>query len=535
VIVKFFLCWSGARSHNVAAALRNFLLQLNNELALPESLQFAPPFFSENIEKGLPWFQAVQDELESSDAALLSITPENANSPWMHYEAGAIANQFSISPTKTKTSRTLKARLFTYLFGMEAGDLTGPLKAYQSTAATFTDTRALVRQLLGVDIKAAPVDASKPVTRLEWNEGGFRRCWSTLAVRLQCSRSQPFCEAVNGFEEKFLRLTFQEPVALCHRQAWIDRIKGCHEVRIDLRDYVERVKDRCRPYEAELYQQLLAALDGYEMTMHAYLVTERRFELGEQGQLTMPKDVQWVCESRRHIVKDAVAALLDPGRAPVFDESPAFDKLETFAEKKNTIHRKSAAIRVWMAQHGSVGGHERLSPQEKNPADAPPRAHDIQDWQTSPTLPAADEFGRARMSDWDFDRVVYYLAHLECLRQGFQPKEGYQVYGILTGRELEASVCAWLEDEVQKIGASPTTRMSRLPLYYALSVLKYLVDQGVSDKNGARPGVEASTAHRVIPVLNDIVRIDGGERSQVVRTAESLLGSLANGVADTAA
>src|SRR3989442_1624214 len=50
-------------------------------------------------------------------------------------------------------------------------------------------------------------------------------------------------------------------------------------------------------------------------TMHAYLVTERRFELGKQGQLTMPEDVQWVCETRRQIVKDAVAALLDSGRA----------------------------------------------------------------------------------------------------------------------------------------------------------------------------------------------------------------------------
>src|SRR5207302_5829776 len=131
-----FLCWSGARSHCVAFAFREFLLQLNQEMTLPNDLQFAP-FLSENIEKGLLWFQAVEHELASSEAAILSVTPENADSPWMHYEAGAIANRLSIS-TQASSAKvvTLEARLFTYLFGMEARDLKGPLAAYQSTAAT---------------------------------------------------------------------------------------------------------------------------------------------------------------------------------------------------------------------------------------------------------------------------------------------------------------------------------------------------------------------------------------------------------------
>ena len=385
--MRIFLCWSGARSHCVAFAFREFLLQLNQEMTLPNDLQFAP-FLSENIEKGLLWFQAVEHELASSEAAILSVTPENADSPWMHYEAGAIANRLSIS-TQASSAKvvTLKARLFTYLFGMEARDLKGPLAAYQSTAATFEDTRALVRQLLGIGARDAAGDETAP-SRRDWSENSFRRSWNDLAGKLQKSRSQPFCDAVSGFEEKFQRLTFQEPVAFCHRQAWIDRIKGCHEVLADLRDNLDRVRNRCRPYEAELYQQLLTALDGYEMTMHAYLVTERRFELGKQGQLTMPEDVQWVCETRRQIVKDAVAALLDCGRAPVFDESPAFANLETFAEKKNTIHRKRAAIRVWIAQHqDGMGDSERLPSQEQNPGDTPRKVRDIADWQTSPNYP----------------------------------------------------------------------------------------------------------------------------------------------------
>src|SRR5207245_6091403 len=142
----------------------------------------------------------------------------------------------------------------------------------------------------------------------------------------------------------------------------------------------------------------------------------------------------------------------------------------------NTIHRKRAAIRVWIAQHqDGMGDSERLPSQEQNPGDTPRKVRDIADWQTSPTLPPAAEFARARMSDWDFDRVVYYVTHSECLRHSFQPKEGAQSYGILTGPELEDSVCAWLEDEVQKIGASPIAKATRLALSYALGVLEDMV------------------------------------------------------------
>jgi len=94
---EFLLCWSEARSHCVASAFREFLLHLNQELIVPQDLQLAP-FLSENIEKELFWFQAVEHELEFREAAILAVTPENTDSPWMHYEAGAIANRRSGRP-----------------------------------------------------------------------------------------------------------------------------------------------------------------------------------------------------------------------------------------------------------------------------------------------------------------------------------------------------------------------------------------------------------------------------------------------------
>src|SRR5580765_456482 len=92
VPMKIFLCWSGDRSRHVVESFDWLLKQLNQQYSLKGKQAFVP-FRSANIEKGLPWFQAVENELSQADAALVAITPENCASPWMHYEAGAVANR----------------------------------------------------------------------------------------------------------------------------------------------------------------------------------------------------------------------------------------------------------------------------------------------------------------------------------------------------------------------------------------------------------------------------------------------------------
>src|SRR5262249_21031336 len=102
------------------------------------------PFRSDNIEKGLPWFQAVEEQLASADAALLSITPENADSPWMHYEAGAISNRFLLKDAESGAkAERLKARLFTYLFGMDS-------KSEVKTEMSDTVSRVLLSYALRI-------------------------------------------------------------------------------------------------------------------------------------------------------------------------------------------------------------------------------------------------------------------------------------------------------------------------------------------------------------------------------------------------
>ena len=82
------------------------------------------------------------------------------------------------------------------------------------------------------------------------------------------------------------------------------------------------------------------------------------------------------------------------------------------------------------------------------------------------------------------------------------------------GPELEDSVCAWLEDEVQKIGAIPIAKATRLPLSYALGVLEDMVAQQVAVKNEALSGLDASTERKLTPVLKDLLKIEENLRSQ---------------------
>jgi hypothetical protein len=550
-VMHVFLCWSGERSHHVAEALEEFLLNLNKTLPSGQSQAFTT-FRSQNIEKGLLWFQAVEQQLRDADAALLAITPENCSSPWMHYEAGAIANRFLEKDAQAQSNPdSLKARLFTYLFAMEPQDLQGPLAAYQSTTATYDDTRALVRQLLNLAGAVLPADPRDPAS-IKW-EQGFRQCWNNFAGRLRPYRTQQFCDVIGNLEQKFLRLTFQEPIAQCHRQAWTDRIKACNEVHSDLSRHLQTVKERCRPFEVELYQQLMTALDGYEMSMQAYLVNEVTFPLGKHGKITMPEDVEWVCE-HRHVVLDAVAALLDPKRAPLFDESPVFARLETLAEKKNTIHRKTAAIRQWIKQQKEDSVTETKPPSCREvTTPAPLRDGNIAQWNLSLVLPPPPDFENVSISSWDFDRVIYYYTHSESLRQNLSREIATQ-HGIVLGKELEKKLLDCLGAELERIraGQQPAKDLSRgmpaqdsdvavesdfppanaeneihdlvsrIPLSYALRVLEDLVQERSASTGGVTHGLDPVVAEKFAEILTDIVNVEQGIISQVRPRAEVL-------------
>ncbi|MCL6708761.1 toll/interleukin-1 receptor domain-containing protein [Pseudomonas sp. R2.Fl] len=110
--MKVFISWSGKRSKALAAALKDWL---------PLILQYAKPWVSDkDISAGDRWAQAIAGELESSNFGILCITPENLNSPWILFEAGALSKSM------------LDAKVIPLLFGLELSDLSGPLSQFQA-------------------------------------------------------------------------------------------------------------------------------------------------------------------------------------------------------------------------------------------------------------------------------------------------------------------------------------------------------------------------------------------------------------------
>jgi hypothetical protein len=153
-----FISWSGPRSKWIAEFFHGWL---------PLLVQSAKPWMSAtDIEKGTRGLNEISNTLRTTKVAIVCLTPENLNAPWILYEAGA-------------SSKTIdeKTRLCTYLLGgLEFQQVTGPLGMFQATNPTKEDTRALVRT-----INAAVSDSPVPVSNLDLL---FERMWPDLEQKL---------------------------------------------------------------------------------------------------------------------------------------------------------------------------------------------------------------------------------------------------------------------------------------------------------------------------------------------------------------
>lgn len=118
--MKLFISWSGIRSKQIALNFRQWL---------PTVIQSLKPWMSEvDIQKGADWNQTLTAELEGTSFGLFCLTRENLLSPWLFFEAGAIAKSLG-----TK-------RVYTYLVGLADKDIGWPLAQFQSTKASREDT-----------------------------------------------------------------------------------------------------------------------------------------------------------------------------------------------------------------------------------------------------------------------------------------------------------------------------------------------------------------------------------------------------------
>lgn len=110
--MKVFVSWSGERSQLLAQALREWL---------PLVLHYVEPWLSQqDIEAGERWALEISKELETSNFGIVCITKNNIASPWILFEAGALAKSMQ------------QGRVMPLLLDIDFKDITGPLAQFQA-------------------------------------------------------------------------------------------------------------------------------------------------------------------------------------------------------------------------------------------------------------------------------------------------------------------------------------------------------------------------------------------------------------------
>jgi TIR domain-containing protein len=121
-----FISWSGIRSKYVAGCLHVWLKQV---------IQTVRPWLSsEDILAGARWNAEIAKHLSNTKFGIICVTPENLNSAWLTFEAGALA--------KTIDERTF---VCPYLIDLEEIDPQHPLSQFQCKGPTKNDTYDVVR------------------------------------------------------------------------------------------------------------------------------------------------------------------------------------------------------------------------------------------------------------------------------------------------------------------------------------------------------------------------------------------------------
>jgi hypothetical protein len=125
--MKVFFSWSGELSRLVAEILRKYV---------PCILQGVETFMSKHdLESGSRWSVELAKQLEESSFGVICLTPDNLDSPWLLFEAGAL--------TKHVEGRACGI----LIGGLRPTDVRGPLSQFQHRSFARADVETLLRDV----------------------------------------------------------------------------------------------------------------------------------------------------------------------------------------------------------------------------------------------------------------------------------------------------------------------------------------------------------------------------------------------------
>lgn len=122
--MKVFMSWSGDRSKAAAELLHDWIKCV---------IQASKPWIStRGIGRGAVWFTEINNELKDTSVGIICLTHQNKVSPWILFEAGALAKGLTTN------------RVCTFLVDLDHNDVEDPLSQFNHTTPTKEGMWSLV-------------------------------------------------------------------------------------------------------------------------------------------------------------------------------------------------------------------------------------------------------------------------------------------------------------------------------------------------------------------------------------------------------
>ncbi|TXI19271.1 MAG: toll/interleukin-1 receptor domain-containing protein [Nitrosomonas sp.] len=158
-----FVSWSGPRRKQVATALTGWLRDVIQSLDIWMSEQ--------DITPGARWNHELATQLNSTQFGILCLTPDNLNSGWLIFEAGALSKAIE------------ESSVVPYRFGLKDTDVGPPLSQFQGVDTDREGTLKLVMKIH---------EATMSKLAKERVEKAFEKYWPDLEKQLvRISKNMP--------------------------------------------------------------------------------------------------------------------------------------------------------------------------------------------------------------------------------------------------------------------------------------------------------------------------------------------------------
>jgi len=144
--MNVFISWSGTKSREVATALARWI---------PAVLPTSEPWVASGLPAGSDWSREISNRLQKARIGIICLTDENKDSPWVLFEAGALARS---------------GGLYLYLIDLAAAEIAGPLAQFQATNADRDGTWRLIAALNDATKEKLPENALRRKFENIWPE-----------------------------------------------------------------------------------------------------------------------------------------------------------------------------------------------------------------------------------------------------------------------------------------------------------------------------------------------------------------------------